>query len=419
MHDSRREGATTESPVDGMKQRRAIIVGEAAGPLEQVGSALSRAGFAQAESVPRLDQGLARLRGAPADLLILSIQGLDPIRLATLEREIRSRPEVSVIGTAPSADPELILRAMRAGVHEFLVYPPTPEELGNALERLFRRNGGGAASGQLLAVYTAKGGLGATSIAVNVAQACAARERGTRVALVDCVFTGGDVRLFLDLRPMYDVEHLITKLDDVDRSMLDSLLTRGPAGVSVLPASEDALFSESVDAATAVAILERLREHFDVVVADCEHHLSERSLAILDSADRILLVTQANVPALRSAQRTLALFGRLGYPDSKTCVVVNRFQTGDAFTLATVSESVEHEVFASLPNDYKTSVASLNRGVCVGQQDASSKLARAYVELAAKLQQSTRRDPISAQRRDDRPGILSLFGRNGGRPRVA
>jgi len=394
-------------------------VGDAAGPVEQASAALARVGFAEVECVPRLDQALARLRASQPDLLVIPLQGLDPIRLATLEREIRSRAEISVIGTAPQADPELIVRAMRAGVHEVLVQPPGAEEFASAVDRLFRRSGTSTSAGQLIAVYTAKGGLGATSIAVNVAQSCAARSRGTRVALVDCVFTGGDVRLFLDLRPSYDVEHLITKLDDVDRPMLDSLLTPGPAGVSVLPASEDALFAESVDAATAVAILERLREHFDVTVADCEHHLSERTLAILDSADRILLVTQANVPALRSAQRTLALFARLGYSESKVCVVVNRFQSGDAFTLATVTESLEHEVFASLPNDYKTSVASLNRGVCVGQQDASSKLARSYVELAAKLRQNPQQSAMPAQRRDERAGILSLFGKSGGRPRVA
>lgn len=402
-----------------MKQRRAIIVAEAGGPAEQVNAALARMGFAQPENVMRLDQGLARLRASQADLLVIPLQGLDPIRLATLEREIRARPEVSVIGTAPRAEPELIVRAMRAGVHEFLVFPPPPDELTGAIERLFKRASTSTTAGQVIAVYTAKGGLGTTSIAVNVAQACAARERGTRVALVDCVFTGGDVRLFLDLHPNYDVEHLMPKLDDVDRAMLDSLLTPGPAGVSVLPASEDALFNENVDAPAAVAILERLREHFDVTVADCEHHLSERTLAILDTADRILLVTQPNVPALRSAQRTLALFDRLGYTEAKTCVVVNRFQAGDAFTLATVGESLEREVYASLPNDYKTSVASLNRGVCVNQQDAGSKLARSYMELAAKLRQHTRQSAPMMARREERAGILSLFGKNGGRPRVA
>lgn len=402
-----------------MKQRRAIIVAEAAGPAEQVTAALGRMGFSQPESVMRLDQGLARLRASQADLLIIPLHGLDPIRLATLEREIRSRPEVSVIGTAPKADPELIVRAMRAGVHEFLVFPPAIEELTSAIDRLFKRSSSATTAGQVIAVYTAKGGLGTTSIAVNVAQACAARERGTRVALVDCVFTGGDVRLFLDLHPNYDVEHLLPKLDDVDRAMLDSLLTPGPAGVSVLPASEDALFNESVDASAAVAILERLREHFDVTVADCEHHLSERTLAILDTADRILLVTQPNVPALRSAQRTLALFDRLGYTQAKACVIVNRFQAGDSFSLQTVAESLEREVYASLPNDYKTSVASLNRGVCVNQQDAGSKLARAYVELAAKLRQNARQAAPAMTRREERAGILSLFGKSGGRPRVA
>ncbi len=368
-----------------MAQRRAIIVGDSAGAPDGVADALSRFGFTTIVPSPRIDQALGRLRAEPFDLLVVALQSMDQGQLSMLEREIRGKPSLSVIGTAPTANPDLILRAMRAGVHEFLVYPPTPQDLRGAVERLMLRGGAAEQSGQVVAVYSAKGGLGTTSIAVNMAQAFAAQDSKARVALADCVFTGGDVRVFLNLQPAYDVSDLVAKLDAVDGALLRSLMTAGPMGVWVLAASEDPVLDDSFDAATVGIVVDQLRANFDVTVIDCEHHLSERTLAILDAADRIALVTQPNVPSLRSTQRTLALFRRLGYAETKSCVVLNRFQPGDVFTLSMVAESLKHDVFWNLPNDYRTSIASLNRGVSVTQQDAGSKLARSYAQLATCL----------------------------------
>lgn len=368
-----------------MAQRRAIIVADAAGAPDGVADALNRYGFSTLVPVPRVDQALGRLRSEAFDLLVLPLQDMGPPQLAMLEREIRSRPSLSVIGTAPAAESDLILRAMRAGVHEFLVHPPSPQDLAAAVGRLLLRGGDVTQSGRVIAVYSAKGGLGTTSIAVNVAQAFAAQDSSENIALADCVFTGGDVRVFLNLRPAYDVGDLVSVLKDVDGAMLQSLMTRGPLGLWVLPASEDPVFDDAFDAATVGAVVDQLRANFNVTVVDCEHHLSERTLAILDAADRILIVTQPNVPSLRSTQRTLALFRRLGYADNKSSVVLNRFQPGDVFTIATVAESLRHDVFWHLPNDYRTSLASMNKGISVTQQDAGSKLARSYTQLAAKL----------------------------------
>jgi pilus assembly protein CpaE len=393
--------------------RRAIVVADSAGPPEVVADSLSRFGFATIIPAARIEQALARLRGESFDLLIVPIQHVDPNQLSALEREIRAQPGLSVVGTAPTADPDHILRAMRAGIHEFLVYPPTPHELAAAVERLLNRGGNVAQSGQVLAIHSGKGGLGTTSVAVNLAQALAVHETKARVALADCVFTGGDVRVFLNLQPSYDIGDLVAKLSEVDGALLRSLMTAGPGGMSVLPASEDPIFVNEFDGATVGAVIEQLRGNFDITVVDCEHHLSQRTLAILDAADRIVLVTQPNVPSLRSTQRTLSLFRRLGYADSKSCVVVNRFQPGDVFSQSTIAESLKHEIFWSLPNDYRTSVSSLNKGVSVTQQDAGSKLARSYAQLAAKLRTTQAGSANGATDPQQRSGIRGLFGKSG------
>lgn len=364
--------------------RRALIISGAAGPQDIANGILQRFGFATADTALNLADATARLRADPFDLVIVPLQGIDALELSTLDREARRR-NCSIIGTAAQADSELILRAMRSGVAEFLVYPPDPKDLSGAVDRLMRRTHAEGKAGSTIAVYSAKGGLGTTSVAVNVAFALAKAHPEGHVALVDLVADGGDLRVMLDLKPQYDMSDLVAKLDRMDADLLRSLLTPVSSGVWVLPSSEDPESAEALDAAAVTTVIEQLRQHHTFTVLDCEHTLSDRTLAALDAADRLVLVTQLNLPAMRSTQRTLALCQRLGYPDEKLHIVVNRYHAGDAVTIADASAVLGRQIFYKLPNDYRTSAGALTKGVPVVDFDAASLLARGYGELAARV----------------------------------
>jgi pilus assembly protein CpaE len=237
----------------------------------------------------------------------------------------------------------------------------------------------------VVAVYSAKGGTGTTTVAVNAAHCIAANHPDSRVALADLVVSGGDVRLHLDLRPTYDLSSLAEKLDRLDAELLYSLLTNSSGGLWALPAPDNPEFEDTLDASTLGTIVEHLRMHFAFTVLDCEHHLTERTLAALDAADRILLVTQLSVPALRSTQRSIELCRRLGYPEEKLCVVVNRFQSGEVLSLRDAADVLKCEIFWKIPNDYRTSAGALMKGLPVSEFAADSKLAWSFAQLASKL----------------------------------
>lgn len=366
-------------------RRRALVVGGAGGSLDRLGEVLARFGFGPPEAVPVLAQVGERLRGAHYELLVVPIAGQTPADFTLLERDIRLTPRTAVIGTAPEANSELILRALRAGVHEFLVSPPDPVELATAVDRLMRRHQAEVHRGSVFAVYSAKGGLGTSTIAVNLAASLARGNKDSRVALADLVVASGDMRVLLDLKPAYDLSSLAGKLDRVDADLLYSLLTPAGEGLWVLPAPEDPESDDALDGATTAAVIDHLRTHFAFTILDCEHHLSERTLAALDAADRILLVTQLTVPALRAVQRSLALCQRLGYPEEKVLIVVNRLQSGDVLTAADASSLLKHELFWKLPNEYRTTAAALAKGVPVHDIDAGSRLAWSFDQLGAKL----------------------------------
>ncbi len=366
-------------------KRRALIAGSAAGTQADVDAVLARFDFAPAVQVTDRERALACLREEHFDLVIFPFYDIQPVELLALEHEIRKDPNLSVIATGPSTDASLLLRAMRAGVHEFLVAPPSLEELAGAVERLMRRMVSDVRRGELIAVYSGKGGLGTTSIAMNLSHAIAGTRPESRVALADLVVAGGDVRVFLNLRPAYDISHLVATGKEVDAELLNSILSPCPGGVWALPTSENPEPEEMFDAAAIGAILELLRANFAVTVVDCEHNLSERTVTALDAADRVVLVTQLSVPALRSMQRTLAVCRGLGYTENKLCVVVNRYQSADVLPLKDAEELLKWPIFWHLPNNYRLSSAALTKGVPVTVEDPGSKLARSYRDLAAKL----------------------------------
>ena len=366
-------------------QRRALIAENAAGNPEAAETILARFGFSRTAYATDRENALAQMRDGHFDLVILPVDLITPAELVALEREIRKDPTTSVIATAIAAEPDLIVRAMRAGVHEFLVNPPKPEELAGSVERLMRRSRTETEEGDLIAVYSGKGGLGSTSIAVNLAQAFASVRNDARVALVDLVVGGGDVRVFLNLKPSYDISHLIAKGSQVDAELLNSVLTPCPGGVWALPTGDTPEDQEMFDSAAVGSVLTLLRQHFPITVVDCEHHLSEATLTALDAADRIVLVTQLTVPALRSTQRSLAVCRRLGYDESKLCVVINRYQSGDVLPVKDAEDLLQTQIYWKLPNDYRLSAASLTRGVPVILEEPASKLAKSYTDLVRKL----------------------------------
>lgn len=394
----------------GAVDRTALIVGDAASPTDTVSTVLARFGFKPAETVPTLAAAAARLRHEHFDLVLLSLEGTGAVEMALIEQEIRQSTSF-IIGTARGANPELILSAMRAGIPEFVSAPIDDKEFGVAVDRLVRRmKGPSPQTGTTVVVYSAKGGLGTTTVAVNLSAAIARQHATRRVALVDFVVVGGDVRVVLDLRPAYDVGDLVMKVDRIDGDLLFSLLTQGPGGVWALPSSDKTEVLELIDANAAATIISQLRTHFGFTVIDAEHYLSERTLAALDAADRIVLVTQLSVPALRSAQRTLQLFERLGYPSAKVSVIVNRSDAASALSVGDAESVLGRPILWKLPNEFNTCAEATTRGLPVIDFKPDSALSRSYLNLAAKLTGSSDHGSSSSNGAEPAAKKRGLFG---------
>jgi pilus assembly protein CpaE len=139
-----------------------------------------------------------------------------------------------------------------------------------------------------------------------------------------------------------------------------------------------------------------MRSAFNYSVLDCEHRLNDRTLAALDAADRIILLTELKVPALRSAQRMISVFRRLGYPNEKLGVVVNRYQSEDVVSPGEAAEVLKAEIYYRIPNDYLTCSRASTEGVPIAVNAPQSKLAASYRQLASRLSGGTEREARSS-----------------------
>ncbi len=265
-----------------------------------------------------------------------------------------------VIVVSDSKDPELILRSMRAGAREF-VLDSDHEELRVAVRSHAKVTYGGGDIGQVVTIFGAKGGVGATAIATNLAGAM--QRRSLRTCLVDLDLYLGDVLAFLDIPGSYSITDVLANMSRLDRELLATSVTKHHSGVSVLAQSSKVEEAEQIKGPEITALLEFLRRNYDFVIVDGVRGFDEISLAALDSSQHVFMTLTQDVPAVRNGQRCLELFGRLQYDQGRIKLLLNRYQKASKITTDVVSETLGHPLTHTISNDFLLLIDAINRGV--------------------------------------------------------
>jgi pilus assembly protein CpaE len=347
---------------------------------------------------------IERLRPSAA---IVALGSVPENELRVVERIARECPQVSVICASHDSSPDLILRSLRAGAREFLRLPVRPEEFKTVYARIAEfcavQPEAPKKRGRVLSVFSSKGGTGTTFIATNLAAALNAP-----TVLMDLNLQAGDLGLFLGVEPKFSIADLVENRERVDDSLLRSYLAPHSENLSLLAAPREADSADDIEPEHIYQVLEILRERHDYVVVDPQHTFDAITLAALDQSDEILLVLTLDIPAIRSTQRALQIFDRLGYPRHKIHIVVNRFSKQIDLDLRQVERFLGERVMGYVQSDYRTAVNSINLGQPLVTADPASKIATELRHIAARFSHTTTPAPAADLRR----GLLgSLFRR--------
>ena len=275
-----------------------------------------------------------------------------------------------VVALASTKDADAILKAMRAGADEFALLGE-PAAIAAAI-RAQLRPATGSSGGSVVTVFAAKGGAGATTIAVNLA---ATLQRRGRACIVDLDLNLGDVLAFLDVTGSYSIRDVTSNLARLDRQLLESSLPRHRCGLHVLSQTHR-LEEGALDGAAIAELLAFLRREYDWVVVDGVRTFDEIPLAALDASDRILLVATQEIPAVRNARRCVEIFRKLGYADGRVQLLINRHQGRARVPDDAIAETIRLPIAARLCNDFAATSEAIHRGQLIAEAMPRSPLVR-------------------------------------------
>jgi len=340
------------------------------------------------------------------DLILLDLSR-DPEPYFAFGAHVRRlRPSVRLIAWSATYPPnqQLLLDAMRRGVQDFIPRPAEAEVLREILTRLCQQ---GEVSEQrsvekLIVVMGAKGGVGATTIGVNLGvQLCVHARK--RVVLLDFSRPLGNVHLLLDLHPRFGIRDAIENLDRLDSHFLGGLLTRHKTKLEILGGALQPEEWQSIPVPPLERIINVSQASFDIVLADLGSQFSSDWSSALQSARMILLVAEANVPALWTLERRLLALTGFGIDPERIRVIINRWHKADDEVLKSIEKTIKRPVFACLPNDFRKASESVNLGTPL-MENHNNTLTHRYRQLALQLAGI---DAMPAARRGGLGGLFS------------
>jgi pilus assembly protein CpaE len=238
--------------------------------------------------------------------------------------------------------------------------------------------------GEQVVFYGGKGGVGTSVLAVNLA--CAfARETGARVALVDLDLQFGDLGVLLNLPQTQSISDLVDAIDTIDQDFVADVMSTGPAGIRVLPAATSPELADLVTPEHVEKILGLLRTMFDFVVVDTSSHLGDVTLAALDTASSVILVTAPSITSVKSAKLALRLMESISIPTAAITLVLNRCEAHSEFNRESIESHLKFPITIQVPHDPRTIVNSINRGNPFVVSSPEVEASQSVRQLAAHL----------------------------------
>ncbi len=349
------------------------------------------------------EEGIETAERLQPDIVLMDInmKGMDGIQASEV---ISSKfPNVQVVMMSVQGEADYLRRSMLAGAREFLIKPFSGDDLSKSIRRvhqlgLSRRRAAPVApasaapvvpatappppskSCHVIAVFGTKGGVGASTIAVNLAVALR-EETKARVALVDANFEFGDCGVLLNLPTNRTIADLTGPNVDVDEDMLSGTMAGHATGIKVLLAPPRPEMAELVTGALMKRVLEILPTMFDYVVVDMWKSFHESMIAFLDAADQIILVGSSEIPAIKNAKLFFELSDALGYPPDKTYFLLNKEDGKSGISARDIEASVKHPVRGMIPKDERTTLLAENRGMPFVGSQRNLPIAQAILAL--------------------------------------
>ena len=363
-------------------------------------------------------------------IVLMDINMPDMDGITATEGVIEQVPFCHVVILSVQSEPDYMRRAMMAGAKDFIPKPPSGDELIKTIRFLGERakkdeerarvaftspsvpvpgrhGGTGRLQGKILSVYSAKGGVGCTTLATNLAVGLHTGE--TPVVIVDTNLQFGDVSVFLNLQVKNSIVDLASRAEELDRDYVEEILIAHQTGMRVLAAPPRPEMADEVHADQVRRLLQFLKSHYAYVVVDTHSTMDDVTLAVLESSDLILAVATPDIPAIKDSRLLFDLLGVLEIPKDRVFFVMNKMDRRTGITPEAVAENLRRPVDGEIPADERAFTSSINKGVPLMLGDKSRPPAKNLLDLVGLVKQRLVAGPTPVE--EKAPERARLFSR--------
>ena len=342
------------------------------------------------------------------DVVLMDINMPDMDGITATEQLSSRVPTAAVVMMSVQGEADYLRRSMLAGAREFLVKPFSSDELTASIRQVYAREKeklsriaitpmmagavanaaaaeNGSEEGLVVAIFSPKGGVGRTTLAVNMAVA-ASTELNQRVVVMDGSFQFGDVGVLLNLNPKNkSIADLVPELEHGEPESIETFVINHSAGIRVLLAPPSPEMAELITPTGVKRVLEALRRTHDLVIVDCTSWFNDTTLAILDTADIVLTMLSLEITSIKNMRLFLEVAEQLGYDDGKIKLVLNRADSTLGIRVADVEHSIGRRVDHTIVSDGRSVVYALNRGVPFFLSNREAQVSQDVLRLAGTL----------------------------------
>ncbi len=344
-------------------------------------------------------EAVAMAKQYTPDVILMDINMPDMDGIAATEAVLSQVPTTQVIMMSVQGEQDYLRRSMLAGAREFLIKPISAEELYNAIRHVNRlrttdrryvssgATAGGdggevAGQGQVVAVFSPKGGVGTSVVAANLAVALR-QSTNKKVALVDGNLSLGDQGVILNLKSPKTVVDLSQRIAELDRELLNDVMVSHPTQIKVLLAPPNPQTGELVTSDHLRAIIDLLRREFDYVIIDTQSSFQDKALAMLDAADRIMVLMTLEMTCIKNITQFLEVAALLEYPPEKITLVLNKADNRMGLPVNVVEDTIRHKIALQIANAGADMALAINKGVPLVIDKRASQTSKDIFALAS------------------------------------
>ncbi|MBO9314540.1 MAG: response regulator [Chloroflexus sp.] len=367
-------------------------------------------------------EAIALARQHRPQVILMDINMPDMDGIAATEAILTQDPTIQVIIMSVQGETDYIRRAMLAGAREFLIKPISADDLYRSIRHVARlaatrpvvpvmgmsgqtASGPSGVDGEIFAVFSPKGGVGVSSIAANLAVAIR-QQTNKKVALVDGNVLFGDLSVLLNLRPDKTILDLASRIEGLDRDLLNDVMATHPTQIRVLLAPPDPQRGELVTADQIRTILEALRQEFHYVIVDTPASFQDRSLAALDLAQRVITLMTLEMHCIRNVKLFLEVADLLGYPADKVMLVLNKATNRTGIRAEDVEKHLQRKLALQIGDAAQEMTLAINQGTPLILAKPNHHVSKDIMNLARELVAKSSKEAAASKEAAKSRGLL-------------